>query len=119
MRCIMSLESNGVKNPIGRVAFLWSPPSLHWRSSGANPYAGLLAEELAGHGVRVDARSDTNLRFVWTFPRSYDVIHFNWIPRLYEHQHESAVFASFGRCITSFRMSNCALHTVCWRAEYS
>ena len=87
MRCIMSLESNGVKNPIGRVAFLWSPPSLHWRSSGANPYAGLLAEELAGHGVRVDARSDTNLRFVWTFPRSYDVIHFNWIPRLYEHRH--------------------------------
>ena len=83
----MNPESNGVMKPIGRVVFLWSPPSFHWRSSGANPYAGLLAEALAAHGVRVDARPDTNLRFVWRIPRSYDVIHFNWIPRLHEHRH--------------------------------
>ena len=80
-----ALDSNNVVSPTLRVAFLWAPASFKWRLTGANPYAGLLANALSKHGVRVDAHGDHSLRFVWQVRREYDVIHLNWIPRLYEH----------------------------------
>ena len=80
-----ALDSNNVVSPTLRVAFLWAPASFKWRLTGANPYAGLLANALSKHGVRVDAHSDHSLRFVWQVRRDYDVRHLNWIPRLYEH----------------------------------
>ncbi len=90
-------DSNGVEDPAARVAFFWGPPSLHWQVSGANPYAGLLAQALAAHRVRVEALPATSLRFVWRFPRPYDVIHMNWLPLLYEHPNPlRAAFRLFG-----------------------
>jgi beta-1,4-mannosyltransferase len=82
---VSALDSNDVVSPVLRVAFLWAPASFKWRLTGANPYAGLLANALSKHAIRVDARSDHSLRFVWQVPRAYDVMHLNWIPRLYEH----------------------------------
>ena len=78
-------ESNGVTNPTARVVFFWSATTLNWRLDGSNPYAGLLAQALAEHRVRVEVRRSGNLGFVWEFPRPFDIVHFNWNPTFYEH----------------------------------
>ena len=57
-------ETNGVTNPAARVVFFWSATTLNWRLDGSNPYAGLLAQALAEHRVRVEVKRSGNLGFV-------------------------------------------------------
>ncbi|MBM4436798.1 MAG: glycosyltransferase [Actinobacteria bacterium] len=83
--------------PVLRGAYFWAPGSFVWRGQRNNPYAGLLAAALRTYGVALEACADSDLGAIWRLRRSHRLLHFNWLPRFYEHPHPVWALLRIGR----------------------
>src|SRR5262245_11444690 len=66
-----------------RVVFFWEAQGIPLDSERANPYGGLLARALAGHGVALEPGWSLDPDWVQAQHGRIQALHLNWLHRFY------------------------------------